>query len=633
MRTLIALVALLLPISLHAQAPTHPLDGLSLAEHWTLYETLRDAGRLEEGVQFLYAGLHEPPKAEVLVWEPGQAFRREATVHLVQNGLGYEAVVDLVGRSVLEFHEVTDRQYMEGPADYEAAQKVLDHPEVLAAFERQGITDLRMMGCAVQAMGYFDLPEERNRRIGRVTCWNRIGSLSSWGAPVANLVAIVDLKNGDVIRVVDYGPTPQPGLMGEHHLEAVGKTRAALPPIVVSQPMGPGYELEGQRVSWEGWRFHFRVDPRRGIVLSQVRHDDRGTQRPVLYQASLSELFVPYQDPDEPWNNQAYYDLGTYPLIFGGIASTLEPGEDCPAHAEYFDAFIVTADGSPTQRARVVCLFERPGAEPIWRHSRENFIESRSRTDLVLRMIMGAGNYDYLFDWVFKQDGSIRVNLAATGIDQVKNVAHASATEDDDADPDDRYGRFVAPHLVAMNHSHFFNFRLDFDVDGPTNSLAVDKLVTERQPADNPRRSLWRVETVIAEREADAMRTSTLSAPEFRDIRAATCSRGTGPRRCSVPTTTYKRARALRTTRSGPRPCPPTSCTPPVITRREAWGETVCPGGPGTIDQSTRPTSCFGTRSGSTTSRDRRTGRSCRWSCTDSTSSRRTSSTGIRPST
>jgi primary-amine oxidase len=69
-----------------------------------------------------------------------------------------------------------------------------------------------------------------------------------------------------------------------------------------------------------------------------------------LYQASLSELFVPYQDPAEPWNHQAYYDLGSYPSSFGGIASAMEPGRDCPAYATYFDAYVVTTDGSPTQR-------------------------------------------------------------------------------------------------------------------------------------------------------------------------------------------------------------------------------------------------------------------------------------------
>ena len=515
MRRTIVLLALLLPSPLLGQSPVHPLDGLSLAEHWILYETLRGSGRMSDDAQFLYAGLHEPPKSEVLAWERGKPFGREATIHLVDQGVGYEAVVDLVSRQVIEFDEVTDRQYMAAPSDQRAASAALEHPDMRAGLERQGITDFKMVDCFVQSMGYFDRPEEQNRRLGRVPCWNRIGSLSGWGAAITNVVAIVDLETSEVLRIVDHGPTPPSTLMGEHHVEAVGETRPRLPPIVVSQPMGVGYDLEGSEVSWESWRFHFRVDPRRGIVLSRVRHDIDGTERSVLYQASLSELFVPYQDPTEPWNHQAYYDLGTYPSEFGGIASTLEPGEDCPSRAQYFDAFVVRPDGSPTQRARVACLYERPGAEPAWRHSRGDFVESRARRDLVLRMIMGAGNYDYLFDWVFKQDGSIRVNLAATGIDQVKNVVHSSAIQDDDDVADDRYGRFVAPNLVALNHSHFFNFRLDFDVDGPNNSLFIDRLVTERQPESNPRRSVWRVETLEPQREADGMRTSTLNAPEF----------------------------------------------------------------------------------------------------------------------
>jgi len=411
MRRTVVFLALLFPGSLFGQSPTHPLDGLSLAEHWVAYETLRDSGRITDGAQFLYLGLNEPPKAEVLTWERGQPFRREATLQIVDEGVGYGAVVDLVGRSVIEFEKITDRQYMSAPSDFQAAQAALEHPDMRAGLERQGITDFKMIECFPQSMGYFDRPEEQNRRLGRVTCWNRLGSLTGWGAPITNLVAIVDLETSEVVRVVDYGPTPPASLMGEHHVEALDEPRAKLPPIVVSQPMGVGYDVEGTEVSWDSWRFHFRIDPRRGIVLSRVRYDDDGTERSVLYQASLSEIFVPYQDPNEPWNHQAYYDLGTYPSDFGGIASTLDPGQDCPSNARYFDTFIVQPDGSPTQRARVACLYERPGAEPAWRHSRGDFVESRARRDLVLRMIMGAENYDYLFDWVFKPDGSIRVLL------------------------------------------------------------------------------------------------------------------------------------------------------------------------------------------------------------------------------
>jgi primary-amine oxidase len=151
--------------------------------------------------------------------------------------------------------------------------------------------------------------------------------------------------------------------------------------------------------------------------------------------------------------------------------------------------------------------------EPAWRHARQGVVESRPRRDLILRMIMGAGNYDYLFDWVFQQDGTIRVELAATGIDQVKGAQSRGAGPADA--PEDRYGRFVAPYLVAPDHSHFFSFRLDFDVDGQSNSLVVDRLETERQPASNPRRSVWRVNSMEARTESDAKRHSPMTAPEL----------------------------------------------------------------------------------------------------------------------
>ena len=502
-----------------AQAVNHPLDELSAAEHWTLYETLMAYPDVTGDAEFLYAGLNEPSKAEVLAWRPGSPFGREARVHFVQDRMGYEVVVDLVAESVVEFREVTDRQYMIAPSDGAALSDVEEHPEIRAALEARGFTDLDKVRCSVGSDAYFDTPEERGRRLGRLRCTNRVGRVSGLGSPIANLIAVVDRQTGEVLRVIDDGPIDgTPPSIGEHHAEAVGPIRKALPPILVSQPEGPGYEVSGHQVSWEGWGFHFRVDQRRGIVLSQVGHQEGDEFRSVLYEASLSELFVPYHDPDEPWSHQAYFDLGTYPRSFGGVASAMEPGRDCPARAHFFDTWVIQADGAPRERQRVACIFERLPDEPAWRHTRDGgVVESRARRDLVLRMVMGAGNYDYLFDWVFRQDGTIRVNLPATGIDQMKAVGARSAYEAmaDNGSADDRYGRFVAPHLVAVNHSHIFNFRFDFDIDGQENTLVVDRLVTEIQGEEHPRRSVWRVESEAARREVDGMRTASLDAPEF----------------------------------------------------------------------------------------------------------------------
>jgi Cu2+-containing amine oxidase len=53
-----------------------------------------------------------------------------------------------------------------------------------------------------------------------------------------------------------------------------------------------------------------------------------------------------------------------------------------------------------------------------WRHASEE-PESRHKRDLVVRSAAVLGNYDYVFDGTFHQDGTIRVSVGATGIAQV----------------------------------------------------------------------------------------------------------------------------------------------------------------------------------------------------------------------
>jgi primary-amine oxidase len=495
--------------TLAAQA-THPLDGLTAREHWAIYDALIASGKTDSTTRYLYAGLQEPPKAEVLAWRRGQPIPRAALVHLVQGRRGYEVVVDLTGKRVASWKEVPGRQYMTSRGEAEAAEELaLKDSRVRAALARRGVTDFTHIGCSPANHGYFDLPEERNRRVVHVTCGNDYGRVSGYGEAYEGLVVVVDLTEEKILRVVDTGVQPATGPIGDHDAEAVGPVRETRNPVSMVQPLGPSFDLAGQEVSWQNWKFHFRVDPRRGIVLSLVRYTDGGRDRSIMYQGSLSELFVPYMNPDDPWNYQGFMDLGTYPSMFGGIASTLEPGVECPLTGTFFNAMVVTDKGRPRERARAACLFERSAGDVAWRHGRDGgaVIEARAKRDLVLRMFMTAGNYDYLFDWVFQQDGTLKVNLGATGMDQTKGITGKGNEE--------VYGRLIAPNLVGINHSHFFSFRLDLDVDGTANSLLVDQLKTERLPTANPRRSLWKAQTTSPATELEARRHSTMNAPEL----------------------------------------------------------------------------------------------------------------------
>lgn len=495
--------------ALRAQAPVHPLDGISAKEHWATYDILQASGKLDSTFRMLYVGLKEPPKADVQAWRPGQPLHRQAQVHLTQGKFGYDAVVDLTERKVVSFTQIRGKQYMTSVGEGAAAEALaLKDPRVQAAFRKRGITDLTHVGCFPANNGYFDLPEERDRRVLHVDCDDARGRISGYAAAMKNLVVVVDLTNDKVLRVIDNGVEQRTGPVGGHAPEEIGPTRAGVNPVEMVQPKGASYTLDGHEVSWQNWKFHFRMDARRGLVISQVRYLDGDRERAVMYQGSLSELFVPYMDAADPWNYQGYFDLGTYPSVFGGIASSLEPGVECPLYAKYFDSYVVTDKGAPRERQRTSCLFERGTGDVAWRHTRAggSVNEARPRTDLVLRMYMNAGNYDYLFDWVFQQDGAITVNVGATGMDQVK-PATGTAKDND-------YGRLIAEKLVGVNHSHFFSFRLDMDVDGAQNALLVDKLKTTTLPADNPRRSVWTVDAVAPQREQEAMRMSPMNSPE-----------------------------------------------------------------------------------------------------------------------
>jgi primary-amine oxidase len=380
---------------------------------------------------------------------------------------------------------------------------VKENEEFRAALRKRGITDLATVQCWGVTPGYFGRPEERSRRLAQVSCEDRHGVFNSMGRPIGGLFAVVDLAESKVLRVVDTGAVPIPGGRADFDADSIGPPREPTTPIAVEQPRGPGFSVDGSEVSWQKWTFRFRIEARRGVVVSLVRYADGDRARSVMYEGGLSELFVPYMDPAVGWYNLTYLDLGDYGS--GGLPRGLQEGTECPANSVFFDSLVADDRGMPRRVPRTACLFERLDGQVAWTHAERGAAEARARRDLVLRWIATIGNYDYVFDWVFRQDGSINVGVGATGIVVVKAVQGRSASEQPSAGArDDAYGRFVAENTVAVNHDHFFCFRLDLDVDGTANSLVVDRLATRRLPQESARRSVWVVEPRTAARESQA---------------------------------------------------------------------------------------------------------------------------------
>jgi primary-amine oxidase len=510
---LVLVLLVTLPVCVSAQSARHPLDGLTASEYWSALDTLKVSGHVDASTRYPFITLREPAKDEVLQWKSGQSMRREAFVVVKQGAKTFEAIVDIAGKKLSSWKEIPGVQpnitEEEGIGVSDAVKEI---PEWQAAMRRRGITDYSTVICFGNSPGYFGTPEEQGRRLLRIACMDRHDVWEVDSRPIEGVVVVWDANEKKAIRVIDTGVVPVPRGAGNFDEASVGPLRDVPTPISVQQPLGPSFRVHGQEVSWQKWNFHFRVDRRLGLIVSNVGYADEGKLRSILYEGSLSEIFVPYMDPSETWYWATYFDAGE---LANGFSSPLESGADCPENAVYFDQVYGDERGMPQLSPRAACLFERYSGDMAWRHTgHSDPIESRKRRDLVLRTIGTFGNYDYAFDWVFRQDGTIQVAVGATGIDELKGVIPKNVEEDHDGRAE-AYGRFVAQNTVAPDHDHYFSFRLDFDVDGTANSFVRDQLKVEKLPAGSARKSVWVAKPEIAKTEKQAKLHMNMEQPEL----------------------------------------------------------------------------------------------------------------------
>jgi primary-amine oxidase len=218
-------------------------------------------------------------------------------------------------------------------------------------------------------------------------------------------------------------------------------------------------------------------------------------------------------DPAGGWATRGCLDAGEF--YQGGVLKPMKAGSDCPDNATYIDGLIPDEHGIPVLRPRSACLFELATGNPAWRHFEKEEVWSRPTRTLVLRAAAVIGNYDYLLDWRFEQDGSIRVAVGATGIIETKPVMakQAEGTGHVMSGAPDEYGHFVADNLVGVNHDHFFSYRLDLDVDGPNNTFVAHRLKQKQLAATTHRKTIWVMEPSPAHTERDAMLDIHLDRP------------------------------------------------------------------------------------------------------------------------
>lgn len=485
----------------------HPLEPLTAEEILKAVAILKERKNLTESARFEQVGLYEPAKEVVLNFKEGDPISREAFIIVLdsKDSQTYEAVVSITKEEVISWTHIPGVQPSFLLEEYsELEETVKQHPAFQAALRKRGIEDSSLVMVDPWSMGYHGIPEDEGRRLATALCFVRkFPGDNAYAYPLSGLLPVVDLSTMEVVRIEDYGVRELPPLNALYKPEQNEniQVRTDLKPIEITQPEGPSFEIDGHHIKWQKWDIRIGYTAREGLVLHTVSYEDKGEKRPVLYRAALSEMVVPYGDTDPAHDWQCAFDAGEYGI--GQLANSLELGCDCLGHIHYFDATMATGKGEVHKIPNAVCLHEEDYGI-AWKHTdwRTNDVEVRRSRRLVISFFTTVANYDYGFFWYFYTDGRIEHEAKLTGILNVSAIAKGEKP---------KYGSEVAPQINAPIHQHFFNYRIDPQIDGQQNSVVeLNTVASKPDSSNNPKLNGFYAEATTFKTELEAQRTMNL---------------------------------------------------------------------------------------------------------------------------
>ena len=525
--------AKLATLSIHEKYP-HPLNPLDTTEINSVKQILLAEGKIDSTFLFYLINLNEPPKKEMLNYKTGMEFRREAFASVYHRATNktYEAIIDLKAKKMISFNNIPgvttgiflqdsigdillrkDPQWLAGLAKREIhPDSVKANTFVLAGEMGVGPADHRELIC---------VPQYKNKK------YSDLG--------IDGLVAYVDITAGKVLKVLDDGGKGfyKPEDIGYFNSDSGKVLLPANKPLKITQPEGTSFTVDGFQVTGKVWSFRVGLHNREGLVIYDVKYNDGGVMRPIMYRASMAEMFVPYGSTDLGLASWNYFDGGAYRMgqWIPKTMNKLKVGADVPENASFLPGYFHNEKGKPLQIDSMIAVYEEyPG--PVTRHGKF----SHEARNLAVKYFTKIGNYDYGFKWVFREDGTIDLKAELTGIVGIKGVNRVNDLPGnlDESYNGVYYGTLVAPHVEAVNHQHFFSFRLDMDVDGTEN--LVEEMNTVAVPAgkNNPWNNAFIKQMSLIKNETEGQRNINAASNRHWMVADANSVNGLGQQKSYV---------------------------------------------------------------------------------------------------
>ncbi|KAM3863779.1 amine oxidase [copper-containing] 3-like [Diretmus argenteus] len=219
---------------------------------------------------------------------------------------------------------------------------------------------------------------------------------------------------------------------------------------------GDRFSVKNNHVVYLDWSFAFGLSAVAGMRVFDVRF--RGER--IIYELGVQEAMSVYGSATPHMMLTKFLDAS---MAIGRFAYELARGVDCPYSATYIDTFHYVDTGVPRRLRNSICVFEHDTGRPLRRHFSEGPASygGLANTALVFRTITAIGNYDYLWDFIFYQSGSVEAKVHATGYITSSFNVNGSLP----------FGHQVAENVIGNIHTHFVNFKVDLDVLGVKNTF------------------------------------------------------------------------------------------------------------------------------------------------------------------
>ena len=224
-------------------------------------------------------------------------------------------------------------------------------------------------------------------------------------------------------------------------------------------PQGRRFEINGRKISYMGWDFHFGLRSSSGPALYDIRFN--GSR--IMYELSLQEATSFYSANDPRQSSAQYFD-GAFRI--GSSNYELVRGIDCPEDAVFMDTYHFVDTAKSVKNPNSVCVFEINHGIPLRRHIqfdsswKFSFVAGLMDSALVVRSVLTPQNYDYVLDFVIYQTGMVETRVSTSGYIIASSYYPTESP----------YAFENLYRTEGTIHDHILFFKVDLDVAGQRNS-------------------------------------------------------------------------------------------------------------------------------------------------------------------